>query len=297
VSEPEPGAARAEVDSKRVAALVHLIADESASVREAAEAALDASRVTPAELRAHVEALEDPAQRTRVRARLEARRLDAIERELEATVAREAPLEAGALLLARVVAPDLDAAACSRELDRMAAELKQKIPAAPLRARARALAEFIHGDKGFRGDTAHYDDPENALLDRVLERRTGIPTSLALVYLLLGRRLDLPLEGVPLAIHFLVRCADGDGEIFIDAFAGGRFLTRTDCWKFLQAGQQAGKFKARPEFLLRASDREVLSRLADSLVRSYRTRGAEALALRFERCAAIADPGRGEGSP
>lgn len=278
----------APVDPRRMAALVALLSDESPSVSGAAEDALRATRAPEAELRAHAEALDDPAQRVRARRRLEVLRLETLERDLEALAVRGGSiLEEGAFLLARVVTPDLDAAVYSARLDAMADDLRAKLPGPPLRAQARALVDFVHIERGFHGDLAAYEDPENALLNRVLDRRTGIPTSLGVMYILLGRRLGLALESVNLPKHFLVRCADAGGEAFIDAFAGGRFLTRDDCRQFLRG---AG-LEARPEFLLRVSDRVVLSRLARSLAEGFRARGSEALAGRFARCLTILGAG------
>jgi regulator of sirC expression with transglutaminase-like and TPR domain len=277
-------------DPERLRALVGLLADESETVRRSAADALRTAGARAAQLREHAEALEDPALRSRVRGRLEAYRIEELERELEDLARRGAPLEPGAFLLARVVYPDLDPLSYSARLDAMAEELRGRIPAQPLRAKARALVDFLHSEHGFRG-TDSYDDPENALLNRVLDRRTGIPTSLACVYLLIAKRLGLPLEGVNLPLHFLVRYGDGDDETFIDAFAGGRFLTRGDCRQFLRG---AG-IEERPEFLRSASDRVVLSRLARSLAESYRARGSAALAARFERCLAIVGSAPAEG--
>ncbi|MBI3723673.1 hypothetical protein HY251_06930 [bacterium] len=212
----------------------------------------------------------------------------------------EPDLETGAFLLARLHYPELDAARYSADLDAMAADVRALLRTEsrttmgrPTRAGARALRRFLHDERGFKGNVEHYNDPENAFLNRVLDRKVGIPTSLSCVYLLLARRLGVPLEGVNLPLHFLVRYSDDDGETFIDAFSQGRFLTRTDCRDFLKG---AG-LDARPEFLGRASDRQVLSRLARSLVASFRCAGAEPLAERFERYLAIVAPGEGGTVP
>jgi regulator of sirC expression with transglutaminase-like and TPR domain len=93
----------------------------------------------------------------------------------------------------------------------------------------------------------------------------------------------VPLEGVNLPLHFLIRCRDPEGETFIDAFARGRFLTRTDCRDFLR---EAG-LEDKAEFLAPATDREVLVRLTRCLVSSYQARGASAAVERFGRCLSI----------
>jgi len=297
-------------------ALVGLLADESSRVRAAAEAALGRAGVTPERLRALAEAIDDPARRTRARARVEALRLQSVEHELASLcTAGEPDLETGSFLLARLYYPELDAKHYSDALDGMADEVRDHLKTgprrprgeSPVRAGACALRRFLHEERGFKGNLERYDDPENVFLNRVLDRRVGIPTSLSCLYLLLGRRLGVPLEGVNLPLHFLVRYSDDEGETFIDAFARGRFLTRGDCRDFLRG---AG-LEEKPEFLCRASDRQVLSRLVRCLVASFRSTGASSLAARFERCLAIvarsgeplnapvdrpAEPGRGEAT-
>ena len=283
----------------RLLALVELLGDERERIRSAAVDALRREAPGPHVLRELVEGIEDPQTRTRARqgvAELEAR---ALERELEELVARGADLESGAFILARFQYPDLDVAACRATLDEMAQQLRARLQPPPPGGRGggapptqvsavaacATLRRFIHEELGFKGNVETYADPENVFLNRVLDRRTGIPTSLACIYLLVARRLGLALEAINLPLHFLVRFSDAHGETFIDAFAKGRFLTRADCREFLR---EAG-LEDRPEYLVPASDRAVLARLARGLVASYRSSGAPRAAERFERCVAIVD--------
>ncbi len=270
----------------RLLALVELLGDERERIRSAAVDALRREAPGPHVLRELVEGIEDPQTRTRARqgvAELEAR---ALERELEELVARGADLETGAFILARFQYPDLDVAAYRATLDEMAQQLRARLQPPPSAVAACAtLRRFIHEELGFKGNVESYADPENVFLNRVLDRRTGIPTSLACIYLLVARRLGLALEAINLPLHFLVRFSDAHGETFIDAFAKGRFLTRADCREFLR---EAG-LEDRPEYLVPASDRAVLARLARGLVASYRSSGAPRAAERFERCVEIVD--------
>ncbi len=271
-------------DPGRLRALLELLGDERAPVREAAASALSAEAPGARLLRSMVEEIEDAALRARARAGLEALRTRALEGELERLVANGADLEEGAFLLARFEYPDLDVAAYRAALDGMAQELRGRLESARSEAVACGLLrKFLHDERGFRGDVEHYGDPENVFLNRVLDRRVGIPTSLSCVYLLLARRVGVALEPVNLPLHFLVRWKDERGETFIDAFARGRFLTRDDCREFLR---EAG-IRARPEHLVRATDRAVLARLARCLVASFRQRGALLPARLYERCLEI----------
>jgi regulator of sirC expression with transglutaminase-like and TPR domain len=288
-SEPDPAG-----EPRRLAALVALLTDESARIREPAEAALRAAKASPEDLRSIAEAIDDPGLRARARSRLEALRTQGLEQELRELADKRWDLETGAFLLARFHYPELDVSAYTATLDRMADELRERLARLGGRETASELRRFLHDERGFKGNVEAYNDPENVFLNRVLDRRVGIPTSLACIYLLLGRRLGVPLEGVNLPLHFLVRWADAAGETFIDAFARGRFLTRTDCRDFLRAGG----FEAKPEFLGPATDRQILSRLVRCLIASFRSCGAQRAAERYERCLAIVgDSSEGPAGP
>jgi len=118
---------------------------------------------------------------------------------------RRYELEAGSLLLARLANPRLDEAACRAQLDAMAARCRELIAEpSSTREKCRALNRVLFHEWGFHGNTEHYTDPRNSFLDQVLERRTGLPISLSVVYLLVAARAGIELEPVGLPGHFLV---------------------------------------------------------------------------------------------
>ena len=90
----------------------------------------------------------------------------------------------------------------------------------PVADRATRLTAFLHADAGLKGDDAGPADLRNSYLPDVLERRTGIPVTLAVVWIEVARRLGLPVSGVGLPLHFVARCETADGPLFIDAFHG-----------------------------------------------------------------------------
>jgi hypothetical protein len=118
-------------------------------------------------------------------------------------------LDLGALLIAAHARRDLDVDAELQRLDELAASC----PGSDVEA----LTAHLCGTEGFRGDTDDYSNPRNSLLDVVLDRRLGIPISLSIVVLEVGRRLDIPLQGVGMPGHFLVRDAKDD-DVFVDPF-------------------------------------------------------------------------------
>jgi regulator of sirC expression with transglutaminase-like and TPR domain len=132
-------------------------------------------------------------------------------------------LAEAALAIAREAYPQLDPAHYLRMLDSMALAVSGSLPQqADVNDRVMALNRFLFQERGFQGNNTEYYDPRNSFLNDVLDRRTGIPITLSVVYLEIGWRLGLPLEGVSFPGHFLVKCAVPGGAIVLDAFSGGR---------------------------------------------------------------------------
>ena len=96
-----------------------------------------------------------------------------------------------------------------------------------------AINQFLFKELGFVGNEKDYYDPQNSYLNRVLDRRTGNPINLSLVYLLLARRLRLPITGIGMPGHFVCRFQSTTAEFYVDVFNRGRLLTKGDCVKFL----------------------------------------------------------------
>lgn len=175
-------------------------------------------------------------------------------------------LERGAWLLAQTHYPDINLEAYQALLDSYTSELRERLN---LRGSARhilgTINEFLFGELGFTGNEENYYDPENSYLNRVLDRRTGIPLTLCLVYLLLARRLRLPVTGIGLPGHFVCRFQSAAEELFIDAFHGGRLMAKADCVHFLLHGHYA----LQEEYLAPASPRRMLTRMCGNLHQTY----------------------------
>src|SRR2546423_8663952 len=146
----------------------------------------------------------------------------------------ELDLAAAALLIAAEEYPDLRPITYLNQLDRMATQLKQRIrgEVEPSRVVERSNTYFFE-EQHFKGNRDEYYDPRNSFLNEVLDRRVGIRITLAVLYVAVGERAGLPVRGVGMPGHFLVKYAPAStGEIFIDAF-NGRMLTREECAKML----------------------------------------------------------------
>ncbi len=131
-----------------------------------------------------------------------------------------------------------------------------------LAERIAALNRFLYDEQSFRGNRSDYYDARNSFLNEVIDRRTGIPITLAVVYLSVASRLGLPVHGVGFPGHFLLKCAAPD-EILIDPFEG-TLLTRADCEARWRATLGADTpFDARS--LEPAPARQTLARLIGNL--------------------------------
>lgn len=153
-------------------------------------------------------------------------------KRLDAARARpDAEIDLGetALLFAVAEYPDLDLAHEVGLFDSLgrAASRGATSGDSPLGA-ANALSRFLFDDLGFSGNQQDYYDPRNSYVNEVLKRRLGIPITLSLVYMEVGRRIGVPMVGVGLPGHFLMRHAEEPG-LFVDAFHGGLLLSREEC--------------------------------------------------------------------
>ncbi len=179
-------------------------------------------------------------------------------------------LETGSLLLSRTVTPGLDAGACCGELDRIASRCRELISEpASTREQCRIINRVLFHEWGFHGNVEHYTDPRNSLLDQVLARRTGIPLSLSVVYLLVAERLGLALEPVGLPGHFIVGCFEDSPPFFIDPFDKGVFLDPDEIFALLQANQITPQLTD----LAPTPVREVLCRNCRNLANHYTAAG------------------------
>ncbi|HEX3313931.1 MAG TPA: transglutaminase-like domain-containing protein [Gemmataceae bacterium] len=133
-----------------------------------------------------------------------------------------------ALLLARDEYPQLDVRAYLDQLRDLARDARGHIGGDQAEQLA-GLCRYLFHEIGLRGNAKDYYDPRNSYLSDVLDRLTGIPITLSVVTIAVGRRLGLPLIGLGLPGHFVVQCAGADPPLIVDPFHGGRSLTVDQC--------------------------------------------------------------------
>jgi len=179
-------------------------------------------------------------------------------------------LALGALLIAKEEYPDIDTSRYVARLDALAARAQEAVGRAGPNPFAviDALNVFLFEEQGFRGNRENYFDPRNSYLNEVLDRRRGIPITLSVVYMEVGRRLGFPLEGVGFPGHFLVRHTGDDRNILIDPFHGGAILVAEDCRRRLEevVGQD---IPLEPRFLEGVGTRQILIRMLNNLKRIH----------------------------
>jgi regulator of sirC expression with transglutaminase-like and TPR domain len=182
------------------------------------------------------------------------------------------------LMIAQDAYPGLDVERYLGEIEGMAIRLRARIPKGGQgEERVVALNQFLYGDLGYCGNTEDYYDPRNSYLNEVLDRRTGIPITLGILYMELGRRIGLPLEGISFPGHFLVRLRLSGGSLVLDPFAGGTPQAEPELRRRLErvvpeharGGVPLGELPL-DHFLEPASKRQILSRVLRNLKGIYR---------------------------
>jgi regulator of sirC expression with transglutaminase-like and TPR domain len=230
-------------------------------------------------------------------ARLDAMTEELRYRELKAeflTLAAERvpDLETGAFLLSRFVRPSADQAVYRLWLDRVAAAAGDGIPEdATTSESVKRLSAHLFQSMGFAGNETNYYDPDNSCLSRVIDTRRGIPVTLSILYLLVAKRLKLPVYGVGTPGHFLLGYRE-DGEAhFLDAFRAGRPLAASEVRRMLVRNG----YEFRPEYLKPCGPREILARMMRNLLSILQKTGAVERAERLSVLVEIVVTGREPG--
>jgi regulator of sirC expression with transglutaminase-like and TPR domain len=169
-----------------------------------------------------------------------------------AALSPDPDLAIAALMIARVEYPKLDAGPYLDQLDALGHEARGRVMAAAIvpgdapprvdphrYAGVLALNGYLFDELRFVGNDVQYEDPRNSFLNEVLDRRTGIPITLALLYMEVARRAGLPVEGINFPGHFLLRCPARRGlpyseDLIIDAYHGGALLSEDACRALLR---------------------------------------------------------------
>lgn len=167
--------------------------------------------------------------------------------------------------------PDLEPAKELERIQGMTRELKKRISGlAEAREIIHTINDYLFSELGFRGNWQNFNDPRNSFLNQVLERKLGIPISLSVLYMELGRQLSLPIYGISFPGHFLVKLNTAERDYIIDVFAGGLILTESEIHERLdQFSNSHVNREALPALLKGASNMEILNRTLRNLKHIY----------------------------
>jgi regulator of sirC expression with transglutaminase-like and TPR domain len=196
-----------------------------------------------------------------------------------ASNAPDSGVDRAAFVIAEIEYPQLDVPAYIARLDEMGEEARAWIArhsdstgdTSPI-ARVNALNAYLFGEQRFAGDRERYEDPRNSCLNQVIDRRRGIPITLSVVYMEVGRRAGLEIDGVNFPGHFLVRVPSMVGKrpsgLIVDPFHGGVLLSEHNCRTLLE--QHAGpEMTFRRSLMAPATRTQILVRMLLNLKRIY----------------------------
>ena len=254
-----------------IRALIALLEDDDPAIRGVVTARLELDRDLAIEPLRHAANSEHAKLRARARALCEQFESEILSKELLHRLSGDRfDLEEALILLARVENPTLNPQAIRAELDRLAARLLEETSACRNPAsRAMAMGRFLSHTEGFRGNGEQYYDPRNTYLDAVLIRRLGIPISLSVIYILVGRRAGFTMWGVGMPCHFLVQATIRGETFLLDPYGEGRILTPDACRAMLAGFRHS----FREDYLRPVSDRDLVRRMIANLIRIYHERG------------------------
>src|SRR6266849_1845917 len=202
--------------------------------------------------------------------------IDLVTREEDAAI----DLAQAALLIALEEYPDLDIASCITQLDLLAQRVRSELglpgpdqlPQLPtkldLLTVIGAMNLVLFEQDHFKGNQADYYSPSNSFLNKVLEKRKGIPITLSLVYMEVGKRVGLQIEGIGLPFHFVVGCRLPQGRIYIDPFESGHIYSEEECRERVRH-MLDGKGKIYAQWFEPVSHKNLLVRMLNNLKHIY----------------------------
>lgn len=236
-TDPHEGPRKAGRGNARIPALITLLADEDPRVGEAISDHLrDIGVPALPALKEAVARGTDPLSK-RAAALVSELSAELVIHDIEQFIKRGGnSLEEGLILISRLHTPELDEERVAARIGRMTEDLMLQLdPGDGAEVMLRRLARYLYEEQYFSGNTGDYYNPENSYLHSLLKTKKGIPISLSSLYLVLAHRLGLPIYGVGMPGHFLVKYDDGNEMRVVDPFHRGRLIDRDGCAKLLRS--------------------------------------------------------------
>lgn len=135
------------------------------------------------------------------------------------------------------------------------------------------INDYLFFQKGFKGNPENFYEPDNSYLNRVLDTKLGIPITLSIIYILIARKINVPVSGINLPGHFLIKYSKGEDEFFIDPFNNGVIISMKEAKEFLKKiGMSKEDFNNIP-YLKETTDTEIILRVMRNLDEIYKKNG------------------------
>ncbi len=214
--------------------------------------------------------LKQGEEKTRVNALIHSLTFEGLQTDfvdaLESGIKNRKDLESIIFMLSRFGNPTIDTKHYKEKLDHfaemVAPSIRYKLDE---RKKASHLFKFVFEDLNFNGDQKDYHNPANCFLDTVIDRRKGLPITLSMIVMFIARRLDLPVFGVNMPIHFMLTYIGEREEFLVDPYDDGAVVSYDQCYFFLKKNNISPK----PEYFQMASDMDILIRTIRNLIQSY----------------------------
>jgi regulator of sirC expression with transglutaminase-like and TPR domain len=178
-------------------------------------------------------------------------------------------LAEAALVIAAEEYPRLDIALYLEKLENFGNRVRERVETAATTADLVAsLNAVLFDELGFQGNRENYYDPRNSFLNEVIDRRTGIPITLSVVYIDVARQIGFSVHGIGLPGHFIVGHFNPVEDFFIDVFNGGRLLTE-NALADLVSGMSGGRMQFNSTHLMPVTKKQILTRMLSNLLGIY----------------------------
>jgi regulator of sirC expression with transglutaminase-like and TPR domain len=254
------------IDVTRVKSLIYLLDDEDDSIYSSAKDHLlqSGEEVLPV-LESYLQS-DDSLMQRRLREIFDAISLNAFKEQLRRYCEKhkdDLDLEEGAFLIAKHAFPSVDMRVYSDLLNFFAAELQPRLdPSEQPEELVLKIGGYFSREKGFSGNESDYYNTDNHYINKVIETKRGVPIALSVIYMLVLRRLNFPVEGVGMPGHFIVKYNFGKKSLLADPFNSGKILSIDDCKKNLS---KLG-YIFKTEYLEPVTNRQILERMLRNLV-------------------------------
>ena len=263
------------IDINRLKSLIYLLDDEDDSIYAVAKEHLLLTGEQALPVLESCLQPDDSLMQQRIREVYESISLGAFKEQLRAYCEKykgDLDLEEGAFLIAKHAYPSVDMHIYSDLLNFFASEFQSHLdPSDPGEEIAAKIGSYFSAEKGFTGNESDYYDTDNHFLNKVIETKQGVPITLSVIYMLVLRRLNFPVQGIGMPGHFILRYDFGQRSLFADPFNGGIVLSVDDCKNSLKKLGYAFK----NEYLEPVSNRQILERMMRNLVLVFEKKGQQ----------------------